>query len=238
MPWTQCACDDAFPTATLAALRARLNRRLGFAAMPVALPGTDDLLNDFLAQAQELLYRRYDVFRGARWFTWSMPAGERFFDLPDNDEQTASPACTKTLDPRKVEWVGISQGDLNWRPLVNGINPVQYGTVGDAIPTHYEIRQCIEVWPAPSDATWKLRIKGDFGLLPFTSDAHTTTIDAEAVYLLALANAKAHYGQPDAGNYAGQLQTYIGDLVAGSHHTRRYIPGKVERLAAVPPKMA
>lgn len=235
--WTEptsynCECDDAFPSATLLQLRTRLLARLGMAAMPTGLPGMTTMLNDFLQQAQELLFRRYSVFRGERFFTWDLAASTRFYDLPDNRD-----TCTKKLDPRKVTWVGISQGDDNWRPLVCGIDPTMYTGQGDGIPSHYEIRQCIEVWPAPADDTWQLRVKGYFGLLPFADDADTTTIDAEAVFLLALANAKAHYGQPDAGNYAQQLNTYIGDLVAGSHHTRRYIPGKRTVVNAVPPKM-
>ncbi|MFP3813924.1 hypothetical protein, partial [Bacillus sp. SIMBA_005] len=79
--------------------------------------------------------------------------------------------------------------------------------------SHYEIRQCIELLPAPSDATWLLRVKGQFGLLPLDNDSDKTSIDPEAIFLLALANAKAHYGQPDAGNYAQQLAAYVRDLI-------------------------
>ena len=125
-----------------------------------------------------------------------------------------------------VTWVGISQGDSSWQPLVCGIDPVMYGSPDAGIPSHYEIRQCIEVWPAPADATWKLRIKGHFGLLPLEADDDETTIDPEAIFLQALANAKAHYGQPDAENYAAQAASYVHSLVAGSHHTRRYVPGQ------------
>lgn len=188
-------------------------------------------------EAQELLYQRYNVLRTERWFTWSMTTDERFYDLPENDEQTAEPACTKQIDPRKLSWVGVSQGDESWRPLIHGIDPVCYRTSLSSIPSHYEVRQCIEVWPAPSDDTWKLRIKGHFGLGAFAADSDTTTIDWQAILLLATANAKAHYKQADAGNYAQQLTVYIGDLVAGSHQTARYFPGRRERPAAAPPVM-
>ena len=119
-----------------------------------------------------------------------------------------------------------------WWPLIKGIPPEIYTITTNSRPTHYEIRQCIEVWPAPADDTWKLRIKGHFGLLPLAADSDETTIDPEAIFLQALANAKAHYGQPDADNYAAQAAGYVHSLVAGSHHTRRYVPG-VSR-AAVP----
>lgn len=158
-----CDCDDTFPRKTLAQMRTQLLIRLGMAAMLAAPPpGMVELLNSFLIEAQELLFRRYVLFRSERWFTWSMAQGQRFYDLDANAD-----ICTKKLDPRMVTWVGISRGDNVWRPLVNGIDPVRYSSRIEAIPDSYEIRQCIEVWPAPSDGSWLLRIKGHFGLMPF-----------------------------------------------------------------------
>lgn len=224
-----CECDDVYPRKTLLKMRTQLIMRLGFGTM-VWPPGVAELCDSFLQEAQELLYRRYDVFRMERWFAWVMQPGVRFYGLLGNLD-----ACTKKFDPRKVTWVGISQGDDQWRTLICGINPINYGTDHDSIPQFYEIRQCVEVWPAPDDATWRLRVKGHFELGAFAADADVTTIDHQAIAMLALANAKAHYGQPDAGNYMQQLQVYIGDLTAGSHHTRRYVPGKREALNEVRP---
>jgi hypothetical protein len=229
-----CDCDDDHPTETLADLRKYLMVRLGYSAMLAAPPpGMTDLLDSFLIEAQTLLYQRFRMLRLERWFTWDMVAGTRFYDLGANAD-----TCTKKLDPTRVRWVGISQGDGTWRPLVCGIDPLRYTTQGNSIPDSYEIRQCIEVFPAPADDTWKLRIKGDFGLLPFAADDDVTTIDPQAIKLHALAYAKAHYGQPDAANHMSALNTFLGDLTAATHLTRRYVPG--ERLAppAVPPKVA
>jgi hypothetical protein len=217
-----CECDADYPQKTLAQMREFLMIRLGWAAMKnTPLPGVADTLNSFLVDAQEQVYRQYKVFRMERYFTWEMVAGERFYDFDANDPD----GCTKRLDPRMVTWVGISQDDNFWRPLVCGIRPEFYYGDITSWPTHYEIRQCIEVWPAPSDDTWKLRIKGYFGLLPFAADGDVNTVDYEAIQLYALANAKAHYGQPDAANYMSQFQTYLAGVTAGSHQTRRYIPG-------------
>lgn len=345
-----CECDDEdFPTKTLKQLRWMLMTRLGFAAMMVPPPGMVPLLDSFLIEAQELLYRRYKVFRCERWFTWSMTQGQRFYDYKQNDDaviglinapttvavstatsggtlaagaygyvitatnadgetlpskevtqvttgttsentvtwgavagatgyniygrtentytmlfmasvgsgtltfvdngsvtpsgnslpevNTTTSGCSKTIDPRSVTWVGISQNDNNWRPLVCGINPLRYTSIINSIPDSYEIRQCIEIWPAPPDSTWQLRIKGYFGLLPFDRDYDFTTVDYRAVFLLALGNAKMHYGQPDANNVLGQLTTFLGDLIAGTHNTRRYIPVDDMPLNAIRPRM-
>ena len=225
------ACDDAYPVATLAELRKRLAIRLGMGAQANHLPpGVAPLLNDFLTQAQDMLYRRYAVFRTERFFTWDLEPGVRFYGLGANSDD-----CVHGLDPRGVTWVGVSQGDDQWQPIGCGIDPAWYASHRTGRPERYEIRQAIEVWPAPTDEGWQLRVKGRFGLQPFIEDHHNTTIDPEAVFLLALANAKADRGHPDAGNYVQQLQSYLGDLVAGSHQTRRYLPGaRVARNRPMP----
>jgi hypothetical protein len=51
------------------------------------------------------------------------------------------------------------------------------------------------------------------------------------VFLWALANAKAHYGQADANNIATQANDYRAELIAGTHQTAHYLPGTI----AVPP---
>lgn len=214
-----CDCDDDYPRKTLLQMRQDLMRRLNFANVDNPAPGQSELLDSFIREAQELAYRSYKVFRMERYYSWPMTEGVRFYDFLENAE-----TCTKRMDPRMVTWVGISQDDNFWRPLICGIKPeFYYGSI-EGWPQYYEIRQCIEVWPPPSDDTWKLRIKGYFGLAPLVADTDETTIDPYAISLLALANAKAHYGQPDAANYASQWREYLGNLTAGSHHTRRYIP--------------
>lgn len=227
-----CDCDDDFPTMTLAQMQRRVLVHLGMAAMPTPPPGMAELINSFLASAQEYLYRKYHCFRTVRWFTWALPQGTRFVDFAANSD-----ACAKKLNARKMLWVGISQGDNVWRPLIEGIEPTMYSSRVESIPRYFEVRQCIEIWPAPSDSSWSLRIKGDFGLLPFAANDDVTTIDAEAIFLRAVARAKAHYRQPDAANWENDANTYVGMLVAGQHPTRRFFPGSRPKPNAVPPKM-
>jgi hypothetical protein len=228
-----CDCDDnPIPTSTLAQLQRRILVRLGFAAMPTPPPGMAELVNDFLQSSQKLLYRQYKCFATERWFSWDLVQGQRFYDIGGNRDD-----CSKKLDPRKVKWVGISRGDNVWQPLVEGIDPVYYSAKILAIPNFFEIRQCIELWPAPSDNSWTMRIKGDFGLLPFEADADVTTIDSEAIFLHALARAKAHYGQSDAANCQTDCTIYIGKLTSGQHPTHRTWPGYTPIPNAIPPKM-
>jgi len=218
-----CECEDPNPSRTLGDLSTELQVRLGFSAQMLA-PGMKALLVSFLQSAQRALYRQYKVLRTERFYTWDLKKGVKFYDLAENADQ-----CSKQLDPRMITWAGVSEGCDQWSPLVCGIPPTLYGNPSNGLwPTRYEIRQCIEVWPTPSDDRMKLRIKGHFGLDRFEQDDDQCTIDDEAVLLHALARAKAHYGHADASNYERDLQRHIQDLNAGAHQTRRYVPGSRE----------
>jgi hypothetical protein len=239
MPGYNCACNDSTTGFdTLQTLRDRLMVRLGFAAqLSAPPPGMTELLTSFLQEAQVLIYTRHPSARTERIFTWAMTAGEQHYDLPANREQTpGNPEghCTRRINPDRVTWVGVERGG-RWYPLQHGIPPQVYTNNRTGWPERYEIRQCIEVWPTPSDSTMLLRIKGHFGLDPLTALTDRTTVDSTLVFLLALANAKAHYGQPDAGNYVGQFERQLGEIIASTHRTGRYVSGDAVRHQAVEP---
>lgn len=214
-----CECDAPWPSQTLAQMRRYVFVKLGYAANSTYPPGMAETIDDFIRDAQEISYSAYPGYRTSRFFTWNMVTGERFYDFDANSD-----TCQLKINPDEIEWVGISQDQNFWRPLRNGIRPEFYFGDIQGWPTHYEFRQCIEVWPAPADDTWKLRIKGNFGLRPLTLDTDTSTIDPFVIRLLATANAKSWRGQADASNYMTWWQNVMGDLVASGHGTRRYIP--------------
>jgi hypothetical protein len=222
MPNFNCECEDGFyGSETLADLRYDLLVRLGYAAQANnPPPGMAALLNSFLERGQAFLYRRYKALQTERFYRWTMTVGERFYGLRDNIDD-----CTRKLTPGMITWVGVEDLNGTWMEMTAGIPPAFYTSVSfEGIPSHYEVRQCIEVFPAPAEA-YTLRVKGRFGLARFTEDTDTATIDSELLFLWALANAKNHYGQGDANDVAAQAQTYLRDLIAEGHTTRRYVPG-------------
>lgn len=132
--------------------------------------------------------------------------------------------CRKLLNENKIEAVFISDSPGRWRKLRNGIDPSWLDEpVIESIPTHYEIRQCIELYPAPQ-AGIRLMVKGGFHLLPLDVDTDTVTIDKNLVFARAVANVKASRGHPDAGNYVAQGDKHMQNIVANMHHGNRYIP--------------
>jgi hypothetical protein len=222
--------DNVVPTDTLVNLRKRILIRLGFANQAAnPPPGMASLVNDFLISAQNVLYKRYLQLHTKRLFRWKVNPGQRFYSLKDNDENVLD---NVKLDPtRCVEWAGIQDTRNVWYPLIQGIPPQLYTMITKPWrPARYEIRNAIELYPMP-DQTYFLWIRGHFGLMAFAADSDKTTIDAELVFLSALANAKAHYGQPDANNIQAEANTYRGELIAATHQTAHYIPGTI----AVPP---
>lgn len=226
-----CGCDDGDPAEqheTLAQLRRRMMIRLGFSASADNPPPGKLLeIDDYLQSAQRFLYKKVASFRQKRFFRWPLEEGVRFYDMDGNDD-----VCEKTVLFETVEYVGVSRGGDDegngeqWSRLICGISPDLYsGGIQNSWPTHYEVRQCIEVWPAPGPDAGYLRVKGKFGLLRFTEPTDRTTIDSELVFNFALARARADAGKLGAKDYDALVQSMIGDINAGSHHTRRYVPG-------------
>lgn len=230
------AVTEGAYTDTLKILRDRVLIRLGFAAQLVnPPPGMAALVNEFLSSAQVQLARRLPELVTERFYTWTMIAGTRFYSTSGDDEGATAPDFI--LDPKNITWIGVE--DLNgvFYPLIEGINPTLYTTESkDGFPQRYEIRQSIEVFPAPADA-YKLQVKGYPKNFAFADDADVATIDPELVFLLALANAKAHYGQNDAQLYFTQATNHLGQLTAGSHGTKRYVPGAREAENEIQPSL-
>lgn len=230
-----CACDDDWSFETLSALRTKIMRRLGFSAQAAnPPPGMAELIDDILQDAQKQLYGMFREKRMGRFFEWTMTPGVRYYGIRSNDD-----TCAVNLDPRTVQWVGIQ--DLNdvWYEIYQGIDPALYtrAETYNGWPSRYEIRSCIEVFPAPREA-YKLRVKGLYELQSFTEDTDTTSIDSHMVYLLALGLAKQHYGRRDAESQMAQANQYLLQFVADQHRTARYIPSPDEgRVAQTPPRM-
>lgn len=227
---------SGYPSATLGALRTRLAIDVGFASQSANLPpGIQLFLNNKLIAAQNYLYRKYSALHTRRFFRWTVNPGQRFYSLKDNDEDVLG---NFRLDPmKKIEWVGIQDTRNVWYPMLEGIPPELYTMITKPWrPARYDIRQAIEVYPQP-DQTYFLWMRANFGLLSFAADSDTTTIDSELVFLHALATSKAHYGHPDANDWAAMANSYRGELIAGTHKTAHYIPGVIPVPPAVRPTL-
>lgn len=217
-----CDCDDDFPTETLAELRQKVLIEMGYSAQLASPPANVVLkINQALQYAQKFAFSEFYDSKLERFFTWDMVEGVRFYDIPQNIDE-----CTKKLNIHRITWVGVQENNDRWYPLVFGIPPEFYTEPQITTrPNRYEIRQCIEVWPAPGSDLYRLRIKGEFGLLPFTDDAHVTTIDPDVIFYGACFRLMRRRGDADADDYAGMQQRRMEQITEAMHFTARYVPG-------------
>lgn len=228
-----CNCQEpANPNAqTLAQLRNRMAIRCGYGAQVANLaPGVVATLNEYLLNAQNQLYRQHDEIWSQRMYAWQMEIGQRYYGFAQDESD-----C-RTLDPLNISWVGFEDLNQAWYSLISGIDPVLYtrAQISTGWPTHYEIRACIEIFPAPK-AQYTLWIKGRFPPDPFTEDDDLATIDSEAIYLLACGMYKSAYAQPDASQLLTQADNYTKYIVAKMHGTRRYVPRTGIKHVLTPP---
>jgi hypothetical protein len=227
------ALGQQFSLDTLQNLRRRMAIRLGYAAQADNLPdGIVTFINEYLYDAQLQLDKKFRASNMERFFRWTMVPGQRYYGLSASEG-----GCDLLLNPNKITWVGFEDLNKAWYNLIEGIPPEFYtrANINFGWPARYEIRSCLEIFPAPQ-AAYTLWVKGQFGLRPFASDTDVTSFDAELIFLLALGNAKLARGQGDAQAVLNQATTYFGAIVAGRHATARYIPKTRIQNPATPPR--
>lgn len=216
---------------TLLDLRTELLDRLNFASQAATDAAVIRLANSFLRNAQVQLYWTYDFPTLRRRFTVPLVLGTTLYAFP-----TIAGSPVLALEPRRITEVSITDGTRRSPALREGIASSFYDGAPTGQPTNYDVRDQLEFWPTP-DKAYTANVEGFIALKSFTSDSDVATIDSELVFMLALANAKAHWRQPDAQIYADEVKALLARLKASSHGGRRYIPGENDQgMTAVAPK--
>jgi len=230
-----CSCVIASPYDTLVNVRKSVLISLGYPnQLTNPPPGMATLIDEALRDAQRQIYKQ--IQRAGLWtqrfFRWTMVPGQRYYGLSDNEG-----VCDAVLDPYKITWVGFEDLNKAWYRLDAGIPPEYYtrANINFGWPTRYEIRSCIEIFPAPQ-AAYTLWIKGDIGLAPLVADSDVFTVDDMACKLLALGNLKVARGDKDGQLRLQQAGAYIRGLISDAHATRRYVPRAETANPLTPPK--
>jgi hypothetical protein len=227
-----CDCEEVSPYKTLAELRTECMPGFGYAAQAAnPPPGMVTLIDFYLRQAQEFLWLRYKQVRCERFFRWTMVPGQRYYGIMDSEN-----CCAVTIDPLKVTWVGFEDLNQTWVPLIEGIPPEFYtrAETSPGWPSHYEIRSCIEVFPAPQ-AAYSLWLKGHFGLAALTAPTDRTTIDDRAVLWMAIGMYREDTGKNGADRFKNMALQRIKDITSGQHNTARFVPRPGGQLPPMTP---
>lgn len=185
---------------TLDDLRAELLARIGMGGMGASGGANQVLFDSFLRNGQFQLYRLQD-WKHLIWYE------EKTLGVSQN-ELDYPVACMRDQRILKIETVYNGQ----WRELNEGIRTEDWNTMDVlSFPSLFERYQQILIYPK-ADQEYTIRIWYVSDLTRFTENGDRAMLDDEMIFLHALANAKAHYRQPDAQTYQGQLNTLLASL--------------------------
>ena len=184
---------------TLGEIRADIQTRLGFGMAGSAGVVNSPLIDSFIRSAQEQLLEQYPYARLRTVFERNTGANQQFYDYPDGCDD----GDILTLS---VKWNG------RYIPMTEGISDQQRSIPSGLPPTRYERRDQIEVWPIPQNADFILRFEFQAQPNALVNNSDRVCMPSQLVFLHALANAKAHYRQPDADRYEKQLNSLLEKL--------------------------
>ena len=210
---------------TLEALRAEILARLGMGGMGPSGGANQALIDSFLRNGQAQLYWLQD-WRRLTWFEdKSIGVGQNQIDYPA--------ACGRDQRVLRIE----SPVGGQYAKLCEGITTDMWSTMDtQGSPQCYERFEQILLYPK-ADQLYTVRVWYVADLGRFTENGDNATLDDEMIFLHALANAKAHYRQPDAATYQGQLNSLLGSLRGQSFGSngvyRRGDDAQIERRPAV-----
>ncbi|MGI9305774.1 MAG: hypothetical protein ACR2P5_00555 [Gammaproteobacteria bacterium] len=199
------------PHRTLDDLRARLRRRLGFAHTGSVSLVNNDLLTEFLQDAQESLWDQFDIPELFVDPEIQTARGAFLYDFPDD------------CDPTRIYEISANVTQY-WRPLDQGID-TRHDTVREleGYPVRWDVTNSgqLELYPFP-DQIYRLKLEYLRKPGPFSEDHDRASFDDRLIFLYALATAKAHYRMPDAQAIGNQLQARISTLRARAKMNYQY----------------
>lgn len=185
---------------TLGELRRVVLARLGFGGQGASGGANQVLIDSFLQEAQITLYHLQDWNNLQGFDEVEVGTEQNLVDFPES--------CSRHRRILKLE---LFNGGY-WGQMREGIPTSAYSTMDTlSYPSRYEKLEQIQLWPK-ANGVYKLRIWRVRDLSPFIADNDRCSIDDSMVLLHATTFAKAHYRQPDAASYQGQLDTLLASI--------------------------
>ena len=178
-------------TKTLGTLLTELKARLGFVTAGSASRVNDQIMRSFLQEANDYCYEALDRPLLKRTATIKLLAGSKLYDFHNDDEDDA-------IDPGKIRHMWLADGDERYL-LAFGIDEgIRATNLEGGIPERWDAYDGqIELFPVPDSDEYNLVIEYEGFKRRFEQDTDVPSAPARLVFLYALAQAKAHYRQPD-----------------------------------------
>lgn len=194
-------------TDTLLNIRTDLYNMLGFAAMGTHPPGVDTMLNAFINQAQQFLFRALELDKGTATAPTVMAADGSTCVLDRDAILRVALGNAKARYRQADAQIYLAEAkkyvdDLKGRAPPNIDNLVN-AALQDAERVVANRIEFSDFWVAGAPPVYGLN----------SADTSKTIIDAEPIFLLALANLKASFKQDDAKAIGEQFETYLKNMV-------------------------
>jgi hypothetical protein len=194
---------------TLGQLRRLLVNRLGFALAQADSGSIAALADNFITYANTLLYWELDWPHLETRATRTLAADATTLNFTDTFAVFAN--------QQRILEIAINLGDASspsWQPVdLAGVSLLEEGNNAVAKSRVYKAQiDSVIRFERPADQDYSVRVRGITDLTSFIDVDDRPQIDDNLVFLLALANAKAHYKRPDAKTYADQFSELFGKL--------------------------
>jgi hypothetical protein len=213
-------------------IRRRLQARLGNTTNDTQAPLNQEQYNEFIRSAAMEVYSRCSWATAQRESYDSIGIDQRFINYPDGAtgsniiQMAVWDASANRYRPLRRARILIHKDD---EPLVATGEPASIA--GRGIPTQYEPKTQIEIWPRPDQA---YQVKFDHTVNPdFASDEAVSVVDAECIILWATADAFDFQGDNTLAQVSrAKFEKRLGQLRAWSHTNEVFTRGRLGRLVA------
>ena len=217
---------------TLGEMRSILLARLGFGGMGASGGANTTNIDSFLQNGQAQLYRLQDWQHLTDYKDYLTGVAQNLYDYPTSGVMGGI-GCPRDKRILRIE----CQISGQFVQLNEDITTEMWSTMDtQSYPVRYERLQQILVYPK-ADAQYTLRVWFISDLAPFTETDHRASLDDEMIMLHALATGKAHYRQPDASIFQGQLNTMLASLRGQSFGSNGVFRRGQPRISEVKPRL-
>lgn len=201
---------------TLGELRTELRARLGFIESGPAAAGNSAALNSFLQEGHDLIYDELQPSPARKKTSIRLMPGQFLYDYHNDTDD-------EPIDPGTVRKVWIEHDGSIVSRLVQGISEQERAFESRSYPTKYDtLNGQMELWPVPAQQ-YNLFIEYLAPKPRFAQDQDRPGVPDRLVFLYALANAKAHYRQPDAQAAGASFTKALSKEKMKQHENRRYV---------------
>lgn len=178
-------------TKTLGTLMTELRARLGYVTAGSASVHNDQIMKSFLQEANDYCYEVLDRPLLKRATTIALVNGSKLYDF-HNDEQD------EPIDPGKMIQLWIADGEMRYLLSYGITEAMRASNTEGGIPERWDaLDGQIELWPTPNSNDLGLVIEYEGFKRRFEQPSDVPSAPPRLVFLYALAQAKAHYRQPD-----------------------------------------